>query len=289
MFTEDSAPQLKPRDEQPLPFPDQPARLEPTTDNTSFTAPSPWWHVLKAGTVWLASVLVLVFLPVIVAIPYLVYKLVVAGPGTQEALLKDPTLILISVLAILPVHVITFAIAWFYVTSNGRYPFWKSIGFEWPQSLSPTAGVMLSVVVAVVLYALAIVFTNLWGGGKTDLDLLIESSKPARFVLAFAAVATAPLVEELIYRGVLYTALERAVGKGISIFAVSLLFAGVHVVQYRNNIAVILVITLLSFTLTTVRAATGKLLPAFIIHLVFNGIQSVLLVLGAFIDHELFK
>ena len=153
----------------------------------------------------------------------------------------------------------------------------------------PTTGLMLSVLLALVLFALASLITTFWGGGKTDLDLLIESSLPARFVLAFAAVATAPLVEELIYRGVLYTALERAGGKVIAIFAVSFLFAGVHVVQYWNNVAVILVITLLSFTLTAARAVTGKLLPAFIIHLVFNGIQSVLIVLGAFIDHDVLK
>ena len=68
----------------------------------------------------------------------------------------------------------------------------------------------------------------------------------------------------------------------IAIPVVSLLFAGVHVFQYRNNFAVIAVITLLSITLTVARAVSGKVLPAFIIHLVFNGIQSVLIVLGAF-------
>jgi membrane protease YdiL (CAAX protease family) len=76
---------------------------------------------------------------------------------------------------------------------------------------------------------------------------------------------------------------------GIAIAVVSLLFAGVHVFLYRNNIAVITVITLLSITLTVTRALTGKVLPAFIMHLVFNGIQSVLIVLGGFIDKDIFK
>jgi membrane protease YdiL (CAAX protease family) len=70
---------------------------------------------------------------------------------------------------------------------------------------------------------------------------------------------------------------------------VSLLFAGVHVFQYRNNLAVISVITLLSITLTVSRAVTGKLLPAFIIHLVFNGIQSALIVASGFLDKDIFK
>ena len=42
--------------------------------------------------------------------------------------------------------------------------------------------------------------TTIWGGSKTDLDLLIESSMYTRVATALVAVATAPLVEEVIYR-----------------------------------------------------------------------------------------
>jgi membrane protease YdiL (CAAX protease family) len=90
-------------------------------------------------------------------------------------------------------------------------------------------------------------------------------------------------VEELVYRGVLYSAVERALGKIVAVGVVSLLFAGVHVFQYSNNIAVITVITLLSVTLTLVRAYSGRVLPAFVIHFVFNGIQSLLIVLAPFV------
>jgi uncharacterized protein len=121
------------------------------------------------------------------------------------------------------------------------------------------------------------------------LDLLVESSLPARFATAFVAVFTAPLAEELIYRGVLYSALERAAGVAVAIVVVSLLFAGVHVFQYSNNFGVITVITLLSFTLTLARAYSGSVLPPFIIHLVFNGIQSLVLVLSPFIDSSLLE
>jgi membrane protease YdiL (CAAX protease family) len=76
---------------------------------------------------------------------------------------------------------------------------------------------------------------------------------------------------------------------GVAIALVSLLFAGVHVFQYRNNIAVILSITLLSITLTLARAISGKVLPAFIMHLVFNGIQSILIVLSGLVDKDIFK
>lgn len=291
MITEESSPQSTPLGEEEL-HPSDPnlaGKIQPTPDATSLALPSPWGGVVKAGMVWVSSFILLLFIPLIIALPYAIYRITAGGPVSQEALIKDPMLILFSVVGILPAHVLTFAVGWLVVTGGGKYPFWKSIGFEWPQNTTPLVGNLLSFLVALILLAVAWLATTLYGGAKTDLDLLIESSLAARFVLAFAAVATAPLVEELIYRGIIYTALERATGKIIAIFAVSFLFAGVHVWQYWNNVAVIIVITLLSFTLTACRAVTGKLLPSFIIHLIFNGIQSILIVLGAFIDHDALK
>jgi uncharacterized protein len=193
------------------------------------------------------------------------------------------------VAAILPTHMLTLVLIWVVISYGGRRPFWKNIDFDWPQNSSPAMTTMLSIVVAIILFSLAFAITMLYGERKTDLDLMIESSIYTRFATAFVAVVTAPLVEELIYRGLLYKALEKAAGVAVAIVIVSLLFAGVHVFQYRNNVAVIAVITLLSITLTVTRAVSGKVLPAFIIHLVFNGIQSVLIVLGAFVDKDILK
>jgi membrane protease YdiL (CAAX protease family) len=137
--------------------------------------------------------------------------------------------------------------------------------------------------VAALLLGVGVLVTNVLGGGKTDLDRLIESSYQARLATVFLAVVTAPLVEEVIYRGMLYPAIQRVVGMGWAIAIVSILFAGVHVYQYKNNIGVIVVITILSVTLTAIRAFTQKLLPSFVVHLIFNGLQSLYLILEPFI------
>ncbi len=63
----------------------------------------------------------------------------------------------------------------------------------------------------------------------------------------------------------------------------SVLFTMVHVPQYLENPGVIAAITLLSFSLTVVRAWTGRLLPCFIIHLIFNALQAAVIVLEPFI------
>ena len=219
----------------------------------------------------------------------MIYRIAKTGAPSAVELASDKMLIFFSVAAILPTHVLTFVLIWVVVSYAGRRPFWKNIEFAWPPNSSHAMTTLVSVVVAIVLFSLAFVITMLYGERKTDLDLMIESSIYTRFATAFVAVVTAPLVEELIYRGLIYKALEKAAGVGIAIVIVSLLFAGVHVFQYRNNLAVIAVITLLSITLTVARAVTGKVLPAFIIHLVFNGIQSVLIVLGAFVGKDIIK
>ena len=288
MITEESSQQLTPLpEEHGEPLASTPATAVPTTEKDSRRLA--WLEVVKAVGLWTVSVLLLVFIPIVAALPYIVYKVSAAGSAALDPqnLASDKWLIFYSVVGILPTHLITLAFAWFLVTEGGRRSFWKAVGWEWPGSRKRV--ILVSVLVALALYAVAWGVTSIYGGNKTDLDRLIESSMYTRVATALVAVATAPLIEELIYRGVLYPAVEKITGSVVAIILVSLLFAGIHVVQYRDNIAVILVITVLSFTLTIARAVTGKLLPAFIIHLVFNGIQSVLIVLSGFIDKDAIK
>ena len=289
MFTEEeSSQQITPLPEEfvapPAPQPSE--SLQPPL-------PAPWWlawvDVGISFGVWVASVILLLIVPIIVAVPYFVYRILKFGPPSAEALGSDKMLLFFSVLGILPAHLLTLLCVWLVVSYVGRRPFWKNIDFDWPSNMSPLMVTLMSVLVATLLFLVAFGFTALYGEHKTDLDILIESSLYTRLATAFVAVATAPLIEELIYRGLLYRALEKAAGVGVAIALVSLLFAGVHVFQYRNNIVVIIVITLLSITLTVTRAITGKVLPSFIIHLAFNGIQSALIVVGGFVDKDIFK
>ncbi len=236
----------------------------------------PPWGISQAILVWFISVALLFFVPLVVAIPYIVYKQLtygsVAGLGT------DPNLIFISILGVLPTHALTFLVVWFVVTKRGRLPFWQTLGWTWPRNFRPLKTIGLAVLLLVGGSAI----TWLIGGSETQLDQIINSSMKARFATAFLALATGPLVEELVYRGVIYSAFQRALGMGAAVAIVSALFAGVHVLQYYNNLGVIAVITLLSISLTLVRARSGSLLPSYVMHLVFNGIQAVILVLQPF-------
>jgi len=139
------------------------------------------------------------------------------------------------------------------------------------------------VVVAILLFIVAMVVIYTFGGQETDLERLLQSSRVAAVAIAVIAATTAPLVEEIIYRGILYSALQRAIGSLLAMIVVTLMFAGLHVIQYWPNMGAISSIALLSLAITAVRARTGRLLPCFLIHLVFNGIQSLIIILDPYV------
>ena len=247
-------------------------------DNPPWAQP-PWAGVLKSLILWIASVACLLFIPLILVLPYFIYLAFTNAGALQQDLMNDKTFLFLSILGVIPAHLMTFVIAYFVITSGRRYPFVKTLGLEWPRSLGSWAGLGISALIAIGLLGLGALITGIFGGEKTQLDLLIESSYRARVATVILAVLTGPFIEEVIYRGILYPALARVLGVIWSVVLVSILFAGVHVWQYKNNLAVIAVITLLSVSLTIVRAVTHRLLPSFVIHLVFNGIQSIILLL----------
>ena len=240
----------------------------------------PPWGVPHALMTWVSSLVLLAVVPLLVVIPYVVYRTWLFGAERPEALLADKNVIFVSLLGVIPTHFLSFLVVWLVVTNRGRRPFWQNLGWSWPVNFGPWKSITL----AVVLLAVGLLMTLVFPGKETQFDQILSSSYKARLIAAFLAVVTGPLVEELIYRGVLYSALQRAIGMLWAVLIVSLLFAGVHVFQYFNNFGVIAVIGILSVSLTLVRARTGRLLPSFVMHVVFNGVQALVLILQPFVE-----
>jgi membrane protease YdiL (CAAX protease family) len=247
----------------------------------------PPWGLGGALLVWLASVGLILLLPVVFLTVYSLQRgLNPAQPDYVQKLaefaMNDKSAIFVQVLSLLPAHILTFALVWMLVTRFGRFSFRDALGWSWPPSLGPG----LSVILAFTLYGLAFAVGKLVGADKpTQLDQLINSSLAARYTIAVLAVLTAPFVEEFIYRGILFAALQRLVGNIGAAIAVLALFTLIHVPQYLPNFGVIAAIGLLSAALTVIRAYTGRLLPCIVIHLVFNGITSILLLIEPYLPH----
>jgi membrane protease YdiL (CAAX protease family) len=233
--------------------------------------------LLLALFTWAASI-VLLFLPQVIALPYILTHYRGQQPRIEE-LLADKTLVIILIAGILPVHLITLAIAWAVVTRLGKVPVTEALRWGWGHHI----GVFKSVLLGVLLFGAAWLLVLAFGGKETELERIINSSRAAALLVAFMAVATAPLVEEIIYRGILFPAWQRLTGSVAAVVIVTLMFAIPHVPQYWPNLAVIFSILMLSAALTIVRARTSRLVPCYVIHLAFNGIQALLILIEPYL------
>lgn len=256
---------LNPRDNQIGPD------VEPTPNDP------PWNGWVAVGT-WFISVLLIIIVPSLFLLPY---ALTLDPPITEsEALVEfaknDPFAIILQIVSIIPAHLLTLLVAWLVVTRFRKYSFtktlgWKAGGISWWHYPA----------ILVAFAAIAVVVGNYFPEQENDLIRMLRSSRSAVYIVAFLATFTAPLIEEVIYRGVLYSAFQRTVGVPAAFLIVTLMFAIVHVPQYYPSYSTILLLGLLSVILTGLRVWTKNLLPCIILHTLFNGIQSLLLVLGS--------
>ncbi len=240
----------------------------------------PAWGSGGALLLWIASILVQAIIPLFFLVPFAMHRgLNLSSPdftrGALELAMTDRTAIFLQVFAILPTHLVTLALLWALVTRFGKRPFLASFGWGWSGRLR----LWQSVGLGICLFIAATTLAKLLGAEKpTQLEQLINSSIAARYAIAGLAVFTAPFVEEFVYRGVVYSALQRTIGVNGAVVFVLGLFTLIHVPQYWPNLGVISAVALLSIVLTVVRAYSGKLLPCIIIHMAFNGVQALLLV-----------
>ena len=253
--------------------------LESRGAQSGATANDPPWGIVAALLTWFVSIAILVVVPNICVLPYLAYRYRGVA-ATREALLSDQTFVFLFVLGWVPAHLLTLALIWAVGTRLGKRSLKEAFGWSW----TPRFGLAASSASAILLFFVTLFLIGWLGGEKTDLDRILESSRAAAIALAIIAVATAPLVEEMIYRGLLYSAFQRVIGPWPAVALVAAMFAGLHVVQYWPNMGAISSITLLSVVLTMIRARTGRLLPCFVVHLVFNGIQSLIIILEPYLQ-----
>jgi membrane protease YdiL (CAAX protease family) len=248
--------------------------------NENLTPDNPHWSWLTALGVWLASIVFLV-LPSLFVLFYAAAKQIDIrnAEALKDFLLNDPTAILIQIILVIPAHLFTLGLAWFIVTRFNEFSFREALGWKW-------GGFKIwhNIIILVVFFLLAAGLTALIGEQDNELMRILRSSRSAVYVVAFLATFSAPIVEEVIYRGIIYSAFYKAFGLVTAVIVASTLFAGVHFLQYSGDIAALIMICLLSLVLTFIRVRTKNLLPCIVFHTVFNGIQSILLILQPYIN-----
>lgn len=265
------APEYTASEERERPGPAQP--FVPSPDD-------PPWNSFIALSVWLASVLLIVFVPNLLILPYIFSRdvSITDSEALMEFLRSDPYVLFLNVLAIIPAHILTLGLAWAVVTRFNKFSFrttlgWRFGGMTW----------LHYVLLLGCFFGIAIVVGYYFPEQENDLLRILRSSRAAVYVIAFMATFTAPIVEEVVYRGVLYSAFQRTFGVAFAVFSVTALFALVHVPQYYPSYSTIFLLTMLSLTLTLIRVYSGNLLPCIVMHFIFNAIQSSFLLLEPYI------
>lgn len=117
-------------------------------------------------------------------------------------------------------------------------------------------------------------------GGRPDLQdgiRALESGPPGvQVAIAFAAIVMAPLVEEALFRGILYQWIRDAGHPRLALVLTSVTFGLVH-----GHLPTLLPLTLFGAYLCWLYERTGNLLACILTHAGFNAVFVVLTLIGA--------
>ncbi len=245
------------------------------TESPKFTPNNPPWGSGIALLTWVASLLLMVVIPTIGIVIYIATKGVnLTDPGKlAESIQNDPNAILVNIICVIPAHILTLLLAWLVVTYNRKYSFREMLGWEWG-GFKPLY--LFGIVIG--FFVLAAILSSFLPEKDNELLKILRSSRTVVYFVAFMATFTAPIVEEVIYRGIMYSAFQRTMGVAGAVTLVTFLFAIIHVPQYYPSVSTIVMICLLSLVLTLIRVKSDNLLPCIVLHTIFNGIQSIFLI-----------
>lgn len=94
--------------------------------------------------------------------------------------------------------------------------------------------------------------------------------RPSALLLAAFAILVAPFMEEMLFRGFLYPAVERWTGPALSVLITALAFTGLHGAQLGYSWAALLPIFIVGTTLTIARVTTQSVARCVFIHMTYN-------------------
>jgi hypothetical protein len=149
----------------------------------------------------------------------------------------------------------------FVVKLRRRLPFWAALGWR---LLAPGRFLFAGLGLALFVQVL-----RLPSAKKLPIERLFENADAACLLAAFG-ILVAPLVEEILFRGFIFVAVERSWGVAHAVWITAVLFGLVHVPQLIGGIPQMVAILGVGLVLGWVRAATRSLAACYFIHLSYN-------------------
>lgn len=209
---------------------------------------------------------------------YALLKPVVGWSKPAQSLAHN-TLFLLGVQLVF--YVLVFLYIYFLVVVRYRMRFWE--GIQWGRL--PARTVERYVILGVAL-TIAVQLLPAFLPDKAHFPLeKLFSTPTSSYAMAAFAVVVAPFMEELVFRGVLFSVFETRIGIVFAIVATAVLFAAMHVPEYRGAWDHVFLIFIVGLMLSLVRGLTHSLGPSVVLHVTYNAC----LMIGLFVATSHFR
>jgi membrane protease YdiL (CAAX protease family) len=163
-------------------------------------------------------------------------------------------------------YALTFLFARMLITLRSGQDFWSALKWNFPPVADAAtyvfAGVIMAFVAQVVGHFLPI-------PKSLPVDRYYQQTGFAYLMLVFGLLV-APLIEEILFRGLIFPLAARAMGVIAGTIITALLFSLMHQSQLAHAWAPLLVIFGVGLVLTTIRARANSLAASWIVHFSYN-------------------
>ncbi len=246
--------------------PEDPSKPLPSETPPNLSPPAP--ENPPFGGVEVIQIGLLMFVVPIIASPFIVVlvqkvlypNLTFAQVALKPWVLLAPQFIWFAAVAIFLLD---------YMKAKFHQSLWRAIRWNWPAHRWPLL-VGIGVSTLVVLQGLERLLPL---PSKSPFDQFFARPLDA-YAFAFLAIAFAPFMEELFFRGFLYPVLARRLGVMAGVLLTALPFALIHQPEYKAW-GPVLIIFLVGVVLTLVRARMKSVGASFIVHSIYNGVPVV--------------
>jgi len=244
---------------EPAPISDLP--VPPLSEPIAHLAPLWGWRDLA---LFLPFAFLALFLAnVLVVVGYMVMKGLAGRPYDLHEVQTNPVFVLVLQIIL---HALLFGFLYLLVVVYHRKPFWRSFKLR-----KPTRREVLAYIAAGLAVAIGVQLAPTLIPEKENFPLQQMFTSPqVALALGLFATLIAPFMEELIFRGFIFSIFERQVGMVFAIVGSAVLFAALHIPEYQGAWNHLLMIFLVGIVFSVVRGVTGSLTPSIIIHFAYN-------------------
>lgn len=233
--------------------------------------PSFRWEVQDLIAFFAFSVGTVLFLPGAV---FLVLRLF--RPGLQVKNLSGVQQIFIQ--AFMDIVLVGFIM--FLVAAVHRMPILRTLYFVPNEYLRIGRLILGGAFLAVTVLVITSFFPT---PSESPIEKLLTTT-PAIVLFVVFGIAMAPLLEEIIFRSFIFSALADLVGWKMAVPITTVSFAALHLTQLRGNWPAVAVILLVGYVLTIVRHRTNSVIPSVIIHTAYNSMIFGAAAIGALLS-----